>query len=240
MADIATRVEDGPSRRGPVEAETWIFDLDNTLYPVTPAMSAQTNELMGSFIAKFLNVDREEARRIQKSYFRMYGLTIRGLMIHHGLDPRLYMEHMSRIDLSEIRPDPRLADAIERLQGRKMVYTNAFGRHTETVLERLGMTGRFDVIHDIETAEFIPKPDPGAFRELCRRHGIDGNRAVMVEDIPGNLAPAAQIGMTTVWVRTDAAWAHGGDDAHYIDHRVDDLAGWLEQLIPLPHDSRRK
>lgn len=208
--------------------ENWVFDLDNTLYRVTAEMSADINRLMRGFVMDLLAIDEDEAHQVQKSYFREYGLTVRGLMLNHGLDPSLYMEHMSQIDLSHIGPDPRMAQAIERLDGRKIIYTNAFGKHTETVLDRMGIADLFDEIHDIETADYLPKPDIGAYRDLCQRYNIDPRRAIMVEDTPHNLVPAAELGMTTLWIRTSADWVSGGDGADYIHHVTEDLAHWLE------------
>jgi len=62
---------------------------------------------------------------------------------------------------------------------------------------------------------------------MVRRHWIDPRRAVMIEDLPKNLAPAHAMGMTTVLVRTDADWAQDGVDGHHIDHVTDDLVRWL-------------
>lgn len=213
--------------------DTWVFDLDNTLYPFSPEMSLEINALMRSFISDLLGVDDDEAHGIQKDYFRKYGLTIRGLMIHHDVDTDRYIDHMSQLDLGYIKPDPELADVIGRLGGRKIIYSNAFGKHVEEVLERLGMDTHFDEIHHIETADFLPKPDVAAYHDFCRRYDVDPKSAAMVEDTPQNLVPAREIGMTTVWVRTGVDWARGAEGADYIDHTVDDLRAWLEQRIPV-------
>ena len=121
------------------QIETWVFDLDNTLYPVTEKLLAQIDLHMGSFVSNFLNVDAIEARRIQKTYFRKYGLTLRGLMLHHGLDPVRYYNEMTAMDLSQVDPNPALAKSLRRLPGRKLIYTNASAHHAEMVLDRLGM-----------------------------------------------------------------------------------------------------
>lgn len=212
------------------ETETWVFDLDNTLYPVTERLLAHIDTHMGGFIANFLNIDLAEARRVQKSYFRRYGLTLRGLMLHHGLDPVRYFDEMQPIDLSEIDPNPALARVIAGLGGRKIIYTNASARHAEMVLERLGMAGLFEAIHDIAAADYIPKPALDSYRALCGAHGIDPAGAVMIDDIAHNLEPAAEIGMTTVWMQTGAAWAKGIDGGDHIDHVTDDLLRWLEGI----------
>jgi putative hydrolase of the HAD superfamily len=211
--------------------DTWIFDLDNTLYRTSPAMLAQIDDLMGSFISEFLGVDREEAHRIQKSYFRSHGLTLRGLMVEHGLDPQVYIEHLAQLDLSDVRPDPEIAEILSQLGGRKIVYTNAFTYHTDEVLKRIGISDSFDAVFDIGHANYVPKPAIESYRLLCESHRIDPSRAAMVEDIAKNLEPAAELGMTTVWVRTDAHWARNVTDTRHIDHVTDDLASWLRAVL---------
>jgi putative hydrolase of the HAD superfamily len=210
--------------------DCWIFDLDNTLYPVTDRLLAHIDEHMGGFVANFLNVDREEAHRIQKAYFRKYGLTLRGLMLHHGLDPVRYFEEMTPMDLNEVDPNPVLGQAIAALGGRKIIYTNASAYHAEMVLERLGMTGVFEAIFDISAADYIPKPAIESYRVLCERHAIDPGRAVMVDDIAHNLSAAAELGMTTVWKKTGAEWARDVSPEDHIHHVVGDLLPWIEGL----------
>jgi putative hydrolase of the HAD superfamily len=211
--------------------DTWIFDLDNTLYRTSPEMLAQIDHLMGSFISEFLNVDRVEARRIQKGYFRSHGLTLRGLMVEHGLDPQIYVDHLSQLDLSDVLPNPELAATLDGLPGRKVIYTNAFTQHTREVMERIGITAHFDAVYDIGDADFIPKPAIDSYKRLCDLHGIDPQRAAMVEDISRNLEPAAELGMTTVWVRTDTAWAKDVTETGHIDHITDDLTAWLQNVV---------
>lgn len=229
--DVPARPAFSPAQGDPFgHVDSWVFDLDNTLYPVTPRLLAHIDQHMGSFVARFLNVDLEEARRIQKSYFRRYGLTLRGLMIHHGLDPVRYFDEMTPMDLDEVAPNPRLADALRRLPGRKLIYTNASARHAAMVLERLGMDGLFEAVFDIAAAEWIPKPAIEAYRALCDTHAVDPARTVMVDDIARNLEPAATLGMTTVWMRTDAEWAQGVVPDTYVHHVTGDLLGWVEAL----------
>jgi putative hydrolase of the HAD superfamily len=222
--------ETTPADNGFAEIETWVFDLDNTLYPVTERLLALIDLHMGEFIATFLDVDLDEAHRVQKGYFKRYGLTLRGLMLHHGLDPAHYFEQMKPMDLDEITPDPALAAAIGRLPGRKIIYTNASARHAEMVLERLGMAGLFAGIFDIAAADYLPKPALKGYQELCRRHRIDPTAAAMVDDIARNLEPAADLGMITIWKRTNAEWARDVAAADHIHHVVDDLCGWLEDI----------
>jgi putative hydrolase of the HAD superfamily len=211
--------------------ETWVFDLDNTLYPVTEKLLAQIDQHMGSFVANFLNVDLIEARRIQKTYFRKYGLTLRGLMLHHGLDPVRYYDEMTPMDLTQVDPHPALADALHRLQGRKIIYTNASAHHAEMVLNRLGIADVFDGIYDIAAAEYVPKPAIESYRILCDRHKFDPSQAAMIDDIARNLEPASTLGMTTVWLQTGAEWAHDTEPEPYIDHIIGDILHWVQTVV---------
>ncbi len=212
------------------DVETWIFDLDNTLYHVSAEMHGEVDELLGSFVSRFLGIDRVEARRIQKAYFHEFGMTLCGLIENHDLDPDEYFAHMLQADLSGIGHDPALVEAIGALDGRKVVYSNAPSAHVRQVLEQLGLTMHFDAVHDIEAAGFTPKPARAAYDELCRRYQIDPQRAVMFDDITRNLEPAAEIGMTTVWKKTDAEWAVDAEVSEYVHHVTDDLEAWLRAL----------
>jgi putative hydrolase of the HAD superfamily len=229
--DAPSRADARPAGDPFRHVESWIFDLDNTLYPVTPKLLAHIDAHMGSFVARFLNVDADEARHIQKSYFRKYGLTLRGLMIHHGLDPVRYFDEMTPMDLDEVTPNPALAATLRRLDGRKLIYTNASARHAAMVLERLGMDGIFEAVFDIAAADWVPKPAIDGYRTLCERHAVEPNRTAMIDDIARNLEPAAALGMTTVWMKTDAEWAQGVAPEAHIHHVTGDLLGWLTRVI---------
>jgi putative hydrolase of the HAD superfamily len=214
-----------------LEAETWIFDLDNTLYPASCNLFAQVDTHIGEFIARLLKIDADEAYRIQKQYFRDYGTSLRGLMLHHQVDPALFLEFVHAIDVSPVQPSPVLERALGRLPGRKIVFTNGSAKHAENVMARLGVSHRFDAIFDIVAADYFPKPEPFVYDILVRRHWIDPKRAVMVEDLAKNLLPAHQMGMTTVLVRTEAEWAQDGIDGSHIHHVTDDLVGWLDEIV---------
>lgn len=210
---------------------TWVFDLDNTLYRTPDTLLVEIDQRLCEFVENFLDVGSEEARTIQKQYFREYGLTLKGLMVRHGLDPERYFAWMQETDLTAIRPDPGLVQAIERLEGRKIIYTNAPGTHVETVLARLGMTGMFDGVFDIAEAGFMPKPALEGLNTLIERYGIEPRRALMIDDIARNLEPASALGMTTVWMKTTAEWAKDEFPSDHVDHVTEDLSAWLEEIL---------
>ncbi len=212
---------------------TWIFDLDNTLYPAACDLFAQIDIKMGAYISNLLSVDLIEARRVQKDYFMQYGTTLAGLMRHHQVDPHDYLDYVHDIDVSVVMPDERMALALEKLPGRKIVYTNGSAGHAARVMARLGITHLFEGTFDVLASDFIPKPDPGAFTALIEAYAIDPDDAVMVEDLAKNLIPAKDLGITTVWVPTSSEWSRAGADGGFIDYVADDLSAWLADVAGL-------
>lgn len=210
--------------------ETWLFDLDNTLYPARYDLFPQVERRIGEFVARELGISRKEARRIQRGFFHEYGSTMRGMMTVHGTDPHAFLAHVHDIDVSVLPASPGLAAALGGLPGRKFIYTNASADHAERVMEQLGVRPHFDGIFDIHAADFLPKPHIESFEALVSRFAIDATRAVLFEDIARNLVPAAQLGMTTVWVSGSPGWASEGSDGDHVHFVVEDLESWLGEL----------
>jgi putative hydrolase of the HAD superfamily len=210
--------------------------IDNTLYPADNRLFEQVDRRMGEFIARQFGIGTEEARIIQKRYFHTYGTTLRGLMLHHGLEPHAYLDYVHDIDLSMVEPNGALDIALEQLEGRKVVFTNGSLKHAESILDRLGIARHFSAIFDVAAAEFIPKPDPICYQKMLMSLVIAPERAVLFEDTADNLPPAAALGMTTVLVVPPIAEsiAPGADPApgrrvpdEQIHFVTDDLAAWL-------------
>lgn len=212
------------------DMEAWVFDLDNTLYPKSCNLFVEVEARIRDFVAEILGLDPDQAFAVQKRYFREYGTTLRGLMTHHGVDPHAFLDHVHAIDLGPVVPAPRLEAALARLPGRKIVFTNADSGHARRVLERIGVGHHFDAVFDIVDADFVPKPDPAIYDKLVARHRLDPGRTVMVEDIARNLVPAAALGMTTVWLRSDSPWGNDEADRDQVHVAIDDLASWLDAV----------
>lgn len=210
------------------DIDTWVFDLDNTLYPATSDLFPQISARMGRFIAARFDLDATAARALQKDLFRRHGTTLRGLMVEHGVDPHEFMDYVHDIDLAGLAPAPRLKAALAGLPARKLVFTNGSRRHAARILDHLGLRDHVAGIFDIDDAGFVPKPDPAGYRVLIDRFGIEPSRAAMVEDMARNLEPAASLGMTTVLVGSENDWARAGAEGDWIHHRTDDLAGFLQ------------
>ena len=177
---------DFPTRGRPLaEIETWIFDLDNTLYPSRCNLFAEAEARMADFIVQELGlaVSVEEAHALRRRFFLDHGTTLRGLMLEHGIEPKRFLDYVHEIDLSPVPPDPALVEAIAALPGRKLVFTNGTEDYAERVIARIGLTGHFLAIHDIIACDYLPKPDPSGYGVLIQRFGIAPETAIMVEEI---------------------------------------------------------
>ncbi|KRS19122.1 pyrimidine 5'-nucleotidase [Roseovarius indicus] len=205
--------------------ETWVFDLDNTLYPPRARLFDQIEVRMTQFVMDALKVNRGEADRLRKKYWAEHGTTLAGLMRVHGVDPGPYLTHVHDISLDHLEADVDLNSHIRSLPGRKIVYTNGTAPYAQRVVEKRGLGGAFDAIYGVEHAGFHPKPDRAAFDAVFALDGVRTDRAAMFEDDPRNLAEPHAMGMRTVHV------AEAPHKADHIHHHTDDLTGFLARLI---------
>jgi putative hydrolase of the HAD superfamily len=217
--------------------ETWVFDLDNTLYPHHVDLWQQVDARIRDYIARFLGLSPDAAFRLQKDYYKRYGTTLRGLMIEHGMEPDDYLDFVHQVDHSPLVPDPALGRAIDALPGRKLVLTNGTRRHADAVLARLKLEHRFDAIFDIVAAGLEPKPSPQTYARFLAAHAVEATRAAMFEDLARNLEVPHRLGMTTVLIVPEGGrevrredWELEGRDAPHVHHITDNLAAFLVQL----------
>ena len=218
-------------------AETWVFDLDNTLYPHHVNLWQQVDARIGEFVGNWLKISPEEARRLQKDYYLRYGTTMRGMMTEHGVQADDYLAYVHKIDHSPLEPNPAMGAAIAKLPGRKLILTNGSVDHVDAVLGRLGIGHHFDGVFDIIAADLEPKPAPQTYQKFLRLHDVDPAKAAMFEDLARNLVVPHELGMTTVLVVPDGSqevvretWELEGRDAAHVDHVTDDLTGFLQRL----------
>mgnify|MGYP003675447082 FL=1 len=211
--------------------DSWIFDLDNTLYPSATNLFARIDKKMGEFISTLLQIDLLEAKKLQKSYFHEHGTTLRGLMQVHRINPTDFLEYVHDIDVSDLAAAPELGAALEKLPGKRIIFTNGSLFHAKNVSTQLGIDHHFHHIFDIAAADYLPKPHKPVYEKLVKEFDINPERAVLFEDMAVNLAPAHDMGMKTVWIPNDRYWsADGGVDAH-IHYKTDDLGDWLTRLL---------
>jgi putative hydrolase of the HAD superfamily len=229
-----------PARATPrsfTHVETWVFDLDNTLYPRHLNLWQQVDDRIRDYIADFLKIGRDEAFRVQKDYYKRYGTSMRGLMTEHGMKADDYLAFVHQIDHSPLEPNPALGAAIEKLPGRKLILTNGTRKHAEAVTRRLEIHEKFEDVFDIIAADLEPKPLPQTYDKFLKAHGVDPKRAAMFEDLARNLAVPHALGMTTVLVVPEGSrevlredWEMEGRDAVHVDHVTDDLTGFLGRI----------
>jgi len=224
--------------RGFGKVETWVFDLDNTLYPHHLRLWQQVDERIRAYVSDFLKVSKDEALRLQKDYYKRYGTTMRGMMAEHGMSPDAYLDFVHRIDHSPLEPNPQLGAALEKLPGRKLILTNGTRKHADAVMRRLDIHHHFEDVFDIAAANLDPKPLPQVYNRFLARHGVDPAKAAMFEDLARNLETPHALGMTTVLVVPEGqrevlreAWELEGRDAPYVDHLTDDLTRFLEEIM---------
>jgi putative hydrolase of the HAD superfamily len=211
--------------------ESWIFDLDNTLYPASADLFRLIDVRMGRYIEQLIGCDPAEARRIQKDYFREHGTTLSGLMTSHAVDPHDFLNFVHDIEMDVLAEDRRLVEAVARLPGRKLIFTNGDAPYARRVLARLGLSESFEAIHDIHACAYRPKPDPASYAAMCAALAVEPATALFVEDMARNLAPAKALGMTTVWVNNGSE--HGDLGAHpgFIDFEIADVGEWLHDIL---------
>ncbi len=223
-----------------IDRQVWVFDLDNTLYPAECDLFAEIDQRMTDFVARFLRLPREAARATQKRYYAEHGTTLNGLMTMHGMAPDDFLAHVHEIDLSPLPRTPDLAAAIRALPGRKFVYTNGSRGHARRVTDYMGLGDVFDGQFAIEDSQFTPKPNLASYEAFNRLYGIDPYDAVFFEDLARNLAPAHEMGFSTVLVQSAKDWSHepaaarpagiGDDLPPHIDYVTRDLTLFLRSI----------
>ena len=203
--------------------DTWLFDLDNTLYPAESGFMGEIERRMTAYVQKVTGLDRDDAYRLQKQYLAQYGLTLGGLIAHHGVDPADFHALFHDMSLEALAHDADLVAALARLPGRRLIFTNADDVHARRVMARLGLDHLFDDVFHIGSADYIPKPDPRTFEMMNAAHDIAPASTAFFEDREDNLAPAHDLGMTTVLVGAHAP----ASTANFVRYRTEKLAPFL-------------
>ena len=218
--------------------DTWVFDLDNTLYPAGSAVWPAIDERITRWLADLMGIDGLTARGLQKYYYRRYGTTLKGLIEDHAIAPEAFLSFVHDIDRSSLAPNPALVEAVAALPGRKLILTNGSKDHALRTTERLGFAaGGFEAVFDIVSADLVPKPEAATYDRFFALHGVEPRRAAMFEDLSKNLVVPHARGMATVLIVPPGSaednrepWERLGADAPYVDAATDDLAAFLVGL----------
>ncbi len=207
---------------------SWIFDMDDTLYPREQGVMALVQGRINAFVIDAVGLPRDEALVLQKSFLHEYGTSLAGLMANYSIDPERFLREVHDVPLDSLEPNPALAAMLARLPGRKFVFTNGARFHADRVLARIGVSDLFDGVFAIEDMDLVPKPAPATFRRLLERFDIDPVTAAFFEDTPKNLEPGKALGMKTVLIGD----GHDRPLGPHIDHIAPDLLAFLTDLFP--------
>ncbi len=217
--------------------DSWIFDLDNTLYPADVEFFNQIVVKMNHFVARYLSIDTEAALHLQKTYLAEYGTTLSGMMAVHGMDPAEFLKYVHDVDLSFLDVNPSLRAAITALPGKKYIFTNGSKEHARNVATYLNLFDLFDGHFGVEDTGYIPKPNRHAFEAFLGTFDVDPTKAIFFEDNLRNLEVPKTMGMRTVLLVSNEDWSHEPEEARpananvkadFVDYVSNDLAGWLE------------
>ena len=210
--------------------KTWIFDLDNTLYPPEENIFSQIDQKMTSFIADNLKISNEEAFNIQKQNFIDHGTTLAGFMNsgNDKIDPDKFLEFVHDINLNSLQEDNDLRKILLLLPGKKYIFTNGTKKHAENVLKKLNLENIFQSIFGIKEANYVPKPNLETYNLFLKTYKIDPKTSIMFEDMGRNLIPAKELGMKTVWIENDEPWAAKYSDSKFINYKTNNLTNFLK------------
>lgn len=223
--------------------DTWVFDLDNTLYPAGSDLWPKIDARITSFVSELFGLDGLSSRALQKYYYEKYGTTLRGLMAEHDVAPDEFLAYAHDIDRSSVLPNETLAEAITALPGRKLILTNGSREHAIRTAEALGIDKLFEDVFDIVASNLVPKPHPEAYESFFARHGVDPAKAAMFEDIARNLEVPHKRGMVTTLVIPKRgagdhreAWEAASGPVPHLDFITDDLEGFLHSIMAARED----
>ena len=208
----------------------WLFDLDNTLYSGNTKVFDQVDKKMSLYISKKLNVNMDEAKKIQKKYFHEYNTTLNGMIKNHKINAEEFLEFVHDVDLNFLKKDLNLMNELNNLKGKKYIFTNGSKAHASNVTKRIGIENLFDGVFDIVDSDFIPKPSIEPYKKIIQKYGIDPEYCIFIEDIARNLKPAYELGMKTVWIKNDEPWAAEFSDERFVNFKTDNLSNFLRSI----------
>jgi len=210
--------------------ENILFDCDGVLYHQLDLVFGQVSKRMTEYISNKLNIDLQKAKELQTNYFHKYNTSLNGLMIHHDIPPREFLDYVHDIDLSFLDEDKVLRNELENMKLKKFVFTNGSKEHVKNITTTLGINDQFDGVFDIVDAEYHPKPEARAFDLMVEKFKIDPKKTLYIEDIAKNLSIGKERGATTVWLINDEYWGKKESDKDYIDYKIENLSLFLKEI----------
>jgi len=208
----------------------WLFDLDNTLYSGDTKVFDQVDKKMSKFISEKLKVSLEEAKKIQKNYFHEYNTTLNGMIKNHDIDANEFLEFVHDVDLDFLKKDEPLKKEIEKLKGKKIIFTNGSRAHASNVTSKIGIEQLFDGVFDIVDSDFYPKPSLEPYKKIIENYKIVPEYCIFFEDIARNLKPAYELGMKTVWIENNEPWAAKYSNEEFVNYKTGNLTKFLKEI----------
>jgi len=207
-----------------------LFDCDGVLYQDLEAVFGQVSRKMTEYISNKLNVDLKKAKELQTNYFHKYNTSLNGLMIHHEIDPKEFLDFVHDIDLSFLEKDTALRHELENINLRKFVFTNGSHDHVKHITTTLGIDDQFEGTFDIVDAKYHPKPEAKAFDLMIEKFKIDPKETLYIEDIAKNLSIGKERGTITAWLINNEEWGKKESDKEYIDYKIENLTLFLKEI----------
>ena len=207
-----------------------LFDCDGVLYQDLEAVFGQVSKKMTEYISKKLNIDLIKAKELQTNYFHKYNTSLNGLMIHHDIPPREFLDYVHDIDLSFLEEDKTLRYELENIKLNKYVFTNGSKEHVKNITTHLGIDDQFDGVFDIVDAEYHPKPEAITFDLMVQKFKIDPNETLYIEDIAKNLSIGKERGTITAWLINEEYWGKKESEKDYIDYKIENLSLFLKEI----------
>ena len=226
ISDLMLQEKD-PSKLDISEISSWVFDLDNTIYPAKQSLFPRVAIRMVDWIEERFKLDRKQAEELKNRLFMEYGTTMNGLSSEYSVDPQDFLSYVHDIDLSDLSYDEELDTGIRALPGKKYIYTNGTVLHAKRILQAFGIEHHFEFIFDIFASNHLPKPAMKPYEDFLARSKINPKQAVMIEDMACNLEPAAKLGMRTIWLMAEHSWAKKGATEPYVHFIARDLKQFL-------------
>ena len=202
-------------------AATWIFDLDNTLHDAQSKIFPLVNTKMNEYISSYLDISLEDASSLRESYWERYGATLKGLIKHHNINPIDFLSVTHNLqDFNKlVLPENNLKKTLSKIQGRKIIYTNAPKTYTNKILKISKIFELFDEIFTIEDSNFIPKPDQDMMDAFLKKYDI--SEGFFIDDVKENLFTAKNSGLTTIWITNEE------NQPSYIDKKIEKISDLL-------------
>jgi len=201
-----------------------LFDCDGVLYADLEGVFGQVSKKMTQYISNKLNVDLKKAKELQTNYFHKYNTSLNGLMIHHDIPPKEFLDYVHDINLDFLEKDTALRNELENINLKKFVFTNGSKEHVKNITTHLGIDDQFDGVFDIVDAEYSPKPEAKTFDLMVKKFNINPIETLYIEDIAKNLSIGKERGAKTVWLINNEYWGKKESDEEYIDYKIENLS----------------